>query len=340
MTSKEIIKRIASVDRPPRIGLDFTAWSDMAYIHAAKYLPFKAHIIEEYSWGRHPALLKEVPDFRGEVRLDSFGNIYGRLDGITKGECVKGRLDDWGALIDFRMPDVDVAHFNDVKAFARARRDKYVVVHIPPVFSLLRDMRMIENALMDTILEKENINRLNGIICEFIDYLCGKVGGGSIDAVMVHDDWGAQEGALISEESFVSLFKPAYASIARSARKRGMDFILHSCGKIHSFLRHFAEAGVNVLQLDQQEIYPAQWLADNFADKAAFHCSLDIQRIMPTGDRGLIERGAKNLAETFWNMGCGFIAKDYHPWSDICVKEEWAEWARAVFFAFAGVGGR
>ena len=45
-------------------------------------------------WGAYPELLARVPGFRGEVRLDAYGNILGRLGGMTKGECVHGALQD------------------------------------------------------------------------------------------------------------------------------------------------------------------------------------------------------------------------------------------------------
>lgn len=43
-----------------------------------------------FEWGTHPELMNQLDHFNGEVHLDYFGNIIGRLNGITKGECVKG----------------------------------------------------------------------------------------------------------------------------------------------------------------------------------------------------------------------------------------------------------
>ena len=54
----------------------------------------------------------------------------------------------------------------------------------------------------------------------------------------------------------------------------------------------------------------------------------DIQKILPTGDRALIERESRRLVETFRG---GFIAKNYPDLNGIGVKPEWDQWAYEEF---------
>jgi len=60
---------------------------------------------------------------------------------------------------------------------------------------------------------------------------------------------------------------------------------------------------------------------------------VDIQKVMQTGDRALIEQAARRLVGCFGSARGGFIAKDYPQWDAIDVREEWAQWARDVFMA-------
>jgi len=62
-----------------------------------------------------------------------------------------------------------------------------------------------------------------------------------------------------------------------------------------------------------------------------FYCPVDIQKIMQTGDRKLIEEGAREMMKLLGTTKGGFIAKDYPQWDAINVEEEWAQWARDIF---------
>jgi len=276
-------------------------------------------------------LLKQVPWFNGEVLCDNFGNIYGRLNGITKGECIKGYFNDWSKLDGYKFPPYNADYYPELKKRV-ACCDKYVVAHLPVSgFSTFRDIRLMANALIDTLTERKNVLKFLDLIRESVDEICAGLAGTGVDAIMFGDDWGTQTGTFISEQSFIELFKPLYKDICNSANSRGMRVFMHSCGKNHAFIPHLAEAGVDVFQFDQPDIYPASWLADNFGKKATFYCPVDIQRVMPTGDKKLIMESALKLVNTFKAAGGSFIAKDYPSWHDLNVQEEWAAWAREAF---------
>ena len=336
MTGKEIIKRIINHDNPPRIGMSFSEpWpNDIQVVPGVCYRP--ESLPQQFrEWGRYPELVSQVPWFDGEVRLDDYGNIYGRLNQMTKGECVKGALDDWSKLADYRLPVPDEEYYTELKK-QLADCDKYVVAILPvSAFSTIRDLRLIDNALMDTALEPENLKTFLDMITELDCGICQSMAGIGVDAVMLYDDWGTQDRTLIGLESFTEIFLPVYEKICQTAHDNGMHVILHSCGKNHLFVEPLCEAGINVFQFDQPNAYPAGWLAENFGQKAAFFMPVDIQQVMPTGDKAFIESSARELVEVFRSHGSALIVKDYAPWSDICVEEEWAGWAKDVIVEMA-----
>jgi hypothetical protein len=51
---------------------------------------------------------------------------------------------------------------------------------------------------------------------------------------------------------------------------------------------------------------------------------VDIQKILPTGDRALIEGGARRMIDLFEG---GLICKNYPDLYGIGVTEEWDDWA-------------
>jgi uroporphyrinogen decarboxylase len=107
---------------------------------------------------------------------------------------------------------------------------------------------------------------------------------------------------------------------------------------IYEIIPDLIEAGISCFQFDQPELYGSERLAREFGKKVVFCSPVDIQRIMPTGNRKIIEEGALRMVENFKrHCGGGLIVNDYGSWKDLHVKPEWAEWARDVVVANAWI---
>lgn len=325
MTSKEILKRLIAHDAPPRLGYDFLNQSDI------KYIASRRTIVKEdpYSeWGNYPEL-KALSGFSGEVRRDEYGNIYGRFNGKTKGECVYGVIQDWDDY-EFHMPAYDPNYGKELIARGLPECDKFVIVPGTSLFSTLRDARLLTNALMDTIECPEMVADFVDKIADYeVEVIRGLAGCG-IDAWMIFDDMGMQETTFISPKAFRELFKPAYKKLGDAVHEAGMSLIMHSCGYNYGLMEDLIDAGVDVFQFDQPDAYPAEILAEEFASRVTFYSPVDIQKVLPTGNRELIEKRALEMCELFRKAGGGWIAKDYPSYEDIGVEKEWAAWAQDV----------
>lgn len=338
MTGKEIIKRVLTFDAPPRIGLDFNDphQKDIAWLSSARLCsPARDPYTE---WGQYPDILSEVPDFHGEVYVDPFGSIYGRLGEKTKGECVKGALQDgWDALADYRMPEYDPTYEVELRAQIDRNQDRFLLAALPVgIFSTIRDVRRIDNMLVDLLLEQEKVGEFLGMVENFTCMLVEKAAAMGFDGVVMYDDWGTQHALMISPELWRKLFRPVYERVIARAHDLGMSFFLHSCGHVFEIIGDLIEVGVDAFQFDQPDLSGVDALADNFGGRATFWCPVDIQSIMATGDRAKIEAEARKMVQRFAAHGGGFIAKDYPAWEDIDVDEEWAQWARDVFIREGG----
>jgi hypothetical protein len=340
MTSKEIIKRIIAHEQPPRIGYDFLGDNPRDILGAPT-----AHLIGPegdrfQAWNRDPSLTARVPGFSGELMLTPMGNIYGRLTETTKGECVNGALQDgWDKLETWTLPAIDETADKKFEAASYKESDKFILGWLPfAVFSVLRDGRHMDNALMDTILEPEYVTVFLDKIMVLAIKILDKAQKNGIEGIMIGDDLGTQNALFFSPETFRTLFKQYYKKLADEIHNRGMFFFLHSCGKIHDIIADFIDAGVDVFQFDQPELSGSAVLAKEFGRKAAFYSPVDIQKIMSTGDKQLIEETALNMVSSFKACGGSLIAKDYPSWQDINVLPEWAQWARDVFTANGELG--
>ena len=334
MTSKEIVRRVIRHQEPPRIAWDFQrpGYQDIQYNNPIHMLNEEAAPYTEF--GDYEELKKKA-NFHGEVRMDAYGNIFGRLNGKTAGECVLGALEeDWDALETFEFPQLDMSVVEQVKAQNLQAHEKYILSFLPlGVFSTLRDLRKMDNALMDTVAEPEMVEAYMEKFKPYILNMVHQSAECGANGVFFCDDWGMQFSPFISPESFRKLFKPVYKAVADACHERDMDFLLHSCGYVRPLMEDMLEAGIDVFQFDQIEVVGSKVWAEEYGRRAAFYSPVDIQKIMPTGDRALIEKTALEMAEAFRKAGGSLIAKDYGSWQDINVEREWADWAMNVIVA-------
>lgn len=338
MTSREIINRVIRYDGPPRIGFDFISPypSDIANVPACE---LKSPYDGWLDWGEYPEVKAMVPGFAGQVCMDCFGNVYGRLNEKTKGECLRGALqDDVSAVDRYEFPTPDPVKNERIRRAAASAGGRYVLGGLPvSVFSTFRDLRRMDNALTDIALEPEStrllLDKVLALALDIVD-IDAELG---LDGLIIYDDWGMQNTTFISPRAFRAFFKPMYKAIADRLHERGMALFLHSCGNTKALVEDFIEAGVDVLQFDQPELHGSEELARTYGGRVAFYCPVDIQKVMATGDRDYIERTALGMVEAFRGFGGGFIAKDYPSWGDINVEPEWAAWARSMFMENAAL---
>lgn len=334
MTSKEIVRQVIRHQQPPRIAWHFhdSRFCDFYDVNPVRLIHSAPEPLREF--GAHEELLAKS-GFCGEVRLDHYGNIIGRLEGRTKGECVLGALEeDWSLLEVYRFPEIDRGYAEKVRAQNLRECDQYVLSGLPfGVFSTLRDLRRMSNALMDTAAEPEMVKAYMERFAPFAVEQVHLAADCGVDGVIIADDWGMQFSPFISPASFRELFKPVYRQITDACHERDIDFMLHSCGFVLPLVDDMIDAGVDVFQFDQPEAAGSRLWAEKYSDKAAFYCPVDIQKVMPTGDRALIEQTALDMVNAFREHGGALIAKDYPTWHDIDVELTWARWAMDVITA-------
>ena len=332
MTGKEIVLRLIGYDSPPRLAYDFSTGGDIRHVGMGRLIPNNGDH-DKRAWGRYPELLAEVLPFSGEVRRDAWGNIIGRLEGKTKGECVKGVLEaGWELLDNWELPAFEPAYFDQLRGLCLGESDQFILGSCPvSIFSALRDARRMENALMDVALEPEHVERFVARIADRVVELIEAVADMGFDGMMMSDDWGTQDRTFISPGAFRALFLPGYRRVAAACHGAGMKFFLHSCGYNYAFVPDMVRAGIDVLQFDQLGLYGYERMAAQFGGRVTFYSPLDIQKTLPTGDKALIQSEALRMCKAFARGG--LILKDYPAYGDIGVEEEWAGWAREIFLA-------
>ena len=269
---------------------------------------------------------------------DIWGNLWHRFtDGCAKGEIFRPAIEDWAQMAELRAPsydeDMTIASFRS--GFA-AHPDRFKLAGMPGwVFADARYLRKMEVYLMDMALYPEELHRLHRKIAALYEKIIVAAGKAGADGICFAEDLGTQRDVLFSPEMWQEYFGELYAGLFARAHEYGMSVWMHSCGQNRKLLEPLLKAGVNCFQFDQPAVYDYDDLAALLRRyRAVLWSPVDIQKIMPTGDRTLIEQGAEEMFRAFHGF---LICKNYPDLPGIGVKEEWDDWAYRKIMSLAGL---
>jgi hypothetical protein len=259
---------------------------------------------------------------------DEWGNIWFRIMGLSKGgEIYKPAIMDWKNLDDLKLPDYDnPKRFERVKEHFSKPTDKFKLFSMPGwIFASSRYLRKMEIYFMDLIEYRDEIDRLHKMISDLfvnVIHLAGECGA---EGIFYCEDLGTQYRLLMSPAMWRDVFRPHYIRLTSAAHEQGMKVFMHSCGYNWELVDDLAEAGIDCFQFDQPAAYDMPALAEKFKKhKVVLWSPVDIQKVMPTGNREFIESEARRMVELFQGF---FIGKNYGDLHGIGVKPEWDMWA-------------
>ena len=252
------------------------------------------------------------PSVEGE---DEWGCVWQRDPaGKTMGQVCVHPLKEYRALDGYPFPDYDLpARY---EAAARSVKEntegRFVLAGIPlSLIHRLEYLRGHVEAWTDPYEHPDGLEQLLDKMADIAVDAVRRLAAIGAEGVMSCDDWGLQDRPMLSPELFRRFFKPRYARVYGEARKHGMFCFLHSCGHIADLLDDFLEAGLHVIQMDQQENMGVDALARRFGGRLCFWCPVDIQQTMVRGSLEEIRAYARHLIEAFGSYNGGFIAQWY-----------------------------
>jgi len=340
LNSYEIIKKNINFKSPERIGLDTLTYSKQFYdvIHIdtqidPDFKPRKAKVV----WKNYPNVLPP-----NTVSEDEWGSIWksNNIGGV--GTVIESPLeiDD---IASFKTPDpFKEGRFNPlIDAIPSAKfENKYLIFdYAAPLFERMHFLLGFESLMMSLITDSKKILYLADKLADFMVGLIEnayKSTGGNIHGIYLQDDLGTQQGLLMSLPIFKEIFKPGYKKIFDTAHKYEIDVWLHSDGKIHAFLEHFVEIGLDVFNILQPNLMGIKEISGLIKGKVCIHCSSDIQDTMHKSPKEVISQVDELINE--WNCKKGgIIAYDYGDPLTIGIPEQNRKLAFESFMEFGGV---
>jgi uroporphyrinogen-III decarboxylase len=195
-----------------------------------------------------------------------------------------------------------------VPAFLQASGDRYRLASLDlsgfTVYTLLRGF---ENAMQDFLLHPEGFAALMDHIMEFECELMRLAALHGFHGIHFADDWGTQNGLMISPELWRRLFKPRYARQFAAARELGLHTWYHCCGNFDAILEDFHEIGTDVINISQPNVVDVAAAGRRLRGRQCFMAAISYQTVSIRGTPADIHAEARRLYELLAGPSGGFI---------------------------------
>lgn len=295
MSRKEQVIKAIKMEGPDNVPILFfnrdKEQSDIIIIDVVKH--FNGSSKDESEWG-----------FRWER--------YDETMGQPKDEIIR----DWNDMEHMVVPDAsDLSRFSDVEDTMRFYGDRYYLGGMVLTgFTVMTFLRGFQNLMLDFYINREQVEKLADIVFGFEEDVIRRLKNYGIDGVAFFDDWGSQTNMIISPELWREFFKPRYKKQFELAHSLGLDVYFHCCGYIYDIIPDLIEAGVDMLNLSQPNIFDIEKLGRDFGGKVCFVCPVSYQTTSVTGTMQDIYEEAEKLIGNLGKHNGGFIGyvEEYH----------------------------
>jgi len=209
----------------------------------------------------------------------------------------------------FEFPDpLAEGRFDDAEMYIGKYKGEYFVIGDMELtmFDMMHLSVGMEKLLMDMALEKPYVEPLIQKMKGFSLAIGKKLVSMGVDGIWAGDDFGAQNGMLISPGMWRKYFKEAYRQIYAELKAINLDLVImqHCDGAVAPILGDWIEVGLEVFNPVQPNVpgHDPHDLKSKFGDRLSFWGAIDQQRLLPQGTPEEIEA---DVAEKIRILGEG-----------------------------------
>ena len=301
MNARERVLAVLNREKPDRVPVDMWLVPELVeqfkeYLGVEDELDIYRKLdIDKIVWLGIPYKGVILKDPNEHQEVNHWGVRFEQVEanaGVEYGEVsfnpLKG-LSTVEELDAYPWPDPD--DFDYVTAAAEAKDLSKEFVTLGPWVSLFEvycQMRGLEQALMDTVMNPEFLHRALDHIAESQGEMVRRfliAAEGAIDLVFLSDDMGSQQSLLMSPASFDEFIFPRLKNWCDMVHSFGARTFFHTDGASEPIIPRLIEAGVDVLN-PIQHVCPGMdcvSLKEKYGDRVIFHGGVENQQVLPFG---------------------------------------------------------
>jgi uroporphyrinogen-III decarboxylase len=158
--------------------------------------------------------------------------------------------------------------------------------------------------------------------------------GLGVDVIWIGDDFGMQDGMIISPQLFREFFKPRYAYLFSKWKtlNPNVKIAFHSDGNIFPIIPDLIEVGLDILNPVQPKSMDPAKVKKMYGDKLSFWGPVDIQEVLPFGTPQDVANEVKLRLRTVGKGGGLIIAPAHNIQSQVPLENILAFYETAKTF--------
>jgi uroporphyrinogen decarboxylase len=217
----------------------------------------------------------------------------------------------------FQWPDPDWYDYDSLPELIEQCGERAVNVGYSAVFTFHNYLRGLETSLMDPIINPEMTQELiSQLELFFMEYhtRCFEAAGNYIDVSQVTDDWGNQNGLMVSPQTFRQFYKQSMQKAIDLVHQYNIAVFHHDDGDCRVLVPEFVEMGIDILNPIQYRCgnWNLEQLKLDYGKNICFHSGVDNQEILPLGSPQDVSAEVTQLIQTLAHDGTGFIVGPCH----------------------------
>lgn len=332
MISRDRVIKTYNFEIPDRIPLDFCA-DDPVYdaliekVGVNNQLELMEYFNIDFRWARPKWIGPQMKDLKGR-RTDYFGIPR---EGVDFGYAVEHPLAGIESIDDIERYNWPKAEYYDYGVFAEEAKifsqQGYAVYggHWGWFLAAASDLIGMEKLMILMVEKPEIAYKLFERIVDYF-YECSEnmfqKAKGYVDIFFTGDDYGQQNGPLMSLEMWQKLIKPHIKRLYSLAKKYDLYITQHSCGSITYILDELIDLGLNAIEPVQVRAFDMGFesLVKRYAGKVVLQGSIDTQKTLPFGTEEDVRNEVISRIKLFQYKGGFVLGPTQHLLTEIPLK--------------------
>lgn len=330
MTNKERVLKTLNQEQPDRVpffywGVPEFTEKIMTHLGFSDRDELMEYLDVDFRWVE--------PTYVGPNLMNEGKGIKKDIWGVQYKQVGRGDLKYWdihasplkgitdpAVLADFPWPTIDLFDFSVLDDQVEKYKDYAVMTapgySSPGLFRIIQrligrdeflDVMMYHPKFFSTLVE-----HVAEFYTSFIEAFFS-VTGDRVDFIRLSDDFGGQDGLIVSNDTWQEVVRPVYDRFLDIPKKLGVKIYMHSCGGVRKLLPEFILMGAHVLDPLQTRAagMSPQGLKKDFGRHISFCGGLDEELLLRKGTPVRVKEGVKELLDIMAPEG-GFILGPSH----------------------------
>ena len=192
-------------------------------------------------------------------------------------------------------------------AVKRFKGDKAILVNLHDVFSFPRDLRGLEQLLMDFILCPELVRKIVGFSVDYNIELARLVKKHGAEIIGIGDDFADNKGPFVSPRMFHEFLYPEMKRVVKAYKELGFYVIKHSDGNLMPIIDMIIETGIDCLDpIDPLAGMDIGFIKQKYSDKIAIKGNINCVTTLQNGTSQEVEKEVKKCIKKA-GIGGGYI---------------------------------